>query len=116
MIGSALRRRPSSARWPSSTGPFAPTLLVRMPSPPPALRTLADRFDPQVFDVGRPRARLRLVIDGAQAWDAVLAGGTVRLEPADESDRPDAVLSGDQATWRDVAGDLRRGMAALRAG
>ncbi|TMM04349.1 MAG: alpha/beta fold hydrolase [Actinobacteria bacterium] len=87
-----------------------------MSSPPEALRTLADRFDPQVFDVGRPRARLRLEIDGAPAWDAVLAGGAVRLEPADESERPDAVLAGDEATWRDVASDLRSGMGAFRAG
>src|SRR5437870_13743562 len=87
-----------------------------MPSPPRALRTLAERFDPQVFDLGRPRARLRLAIDGAPAWDAVLAGGAVRLEPADESARPDAVLSGDEAAWRDVASDLRSGMGAFRAG
>ncbi|HEY3018740.1 MAG TPA: alpha/beta fold hydrolase [Solirubrobacteraceae bacterium] len=87
-----------------------------MPEPPPALQALAERFDAQVFDLGRPRARVRLAIAGGGAWDAVLAGGAVRLEPADEERRPDAVLTGDEATWRDVAGDLRSGMAAFRAG
>src|SRR5213596_2510039 len=87
-----------------------------MASPPDALQALAERFDPQVFDLGRPRARLRLAIDGAPAWDAVLADGAVRLEPADEGTRPDALLSADEATWREVGSDLRSGMSAFRSG
>ena len=87
-----------------------------MPAPPPALRELAERFDPQVFDLGRPSARVRLAVDGEPAWDALIADGDVRLEPADDDTRPDAILAADEDTWRRMAADLRGGMDAFRAG
>src|SRR4051812_17617025 len=86
-----------------------------MASPPDALRALADRFDPEVFDLGRPEARLRLEVVGAGKWDARLRDGAVRLEDAD-GHRPDAVLSADERTWRRLAEDLAGGMDAFRSG
>jgi pimeloyl-ACP methyl ester carboxylesterase len=82
---------------------------------PPALRTLAERFDPEVFDVGARTARVRLEGEGVGRWDVVLAGGTATVqEPGDRE--PDARLIADAETWEDVAGDVREGMAAFRAG
>jgi pimeloyl-ACP methyl ester carboxylesterase len=86
-----------------------------MPVPPAALRALADRFDPAVFDLGRPQARLRLEVKGTGEWDALLRDGAVRLEDAD-GQRPDAVLSADERTWRGLAEDLAGGMDAFRSG
>ncbi len=86
-----------------------------MSAPPTALSTLVARFDPEVFDLGRPHARLRLAVEGSGEWDVVLSDGAARLgEPA--GDRPDATLSADGATWDRLAADLRGGMDAFRAG
>src|SRR4051794_4562714 len=84
-----------------------------MPRPPEALMALAERFDPEVFDVGRPQARLRLEVEGSGAWDALLKDGRVELQSAD-GDRPDAVLTADETTWRRMSEDLRSGMEAFR--
>ena len=89
-----------------------PSLAV----PPATLRTLADRYDPEVFDVGRREARVRLQGDGVGRWDAVLQDGAARLRPADDGMRPGAVLEADAATWGKLAEDLAGGMAAFRAG
>jgi pimeloyl-ACP methyl ester carboxylesterase len=89
---------------------------LSMPEPPQALTALAERFDPEIFDVGRPSARLRLEVEGDGAWDGMLGDGGVRLQPADAGERPDAILAADEATWRGVADDLRSGMDAFRAG
>ncbi len=83
---------------------------------PGALRTLAGRFDPEVFDPARREARVRLTGEGVGAWDAVLREGAATLEPADETRRPDAVLTADARTWARLAEDLAGGMAAFRAG
>jgi pimeloyl-ACP methyl ester carboxylesterase len=83
---------------------------------PAALRTLVDRFDPEVFDVGEREARVRLAGTGIGSWDVLLHAGTAILEPADEHRRPDAVLTADGATWSRLAEDLAGGMAAFRAG
>jgi pimeloyl-ACP methyl ester carboxylesterase len=85
-------------------------------SAPAALQTLAERFDPEVFDVGRREARVRLEGAGIGAWDVRLAEGVARLERADESARPDAVLSADGSTWARLADDLGGAMAAFRSG
>src|SRR5690349_2731234 len=108
-------RTPSTPAWTEIVGAAGPTFWRAMPSPPPALRALADRFDPRVFDLGRPEARLRLAVVGTGEWDALLRDGGVRLEEAD-GHRPDAVLSADAATWRALAEDLAGGMDAFRAG
>jgi pimeloyl-ACP methyl ester carboxylesterase len=81
-----------------------------------ALERLVDRFDPAVFDVGEREARVRLTGDDVGSWDAVLSGGGARLEPADESRRPDAQLTADAATWERLADDLAGGMDAFRSG
>ena len=64
-------------------------------APPPALRELIDRYDPEVFEVGRPRARIRLVATGSVSRDVLLGDGDLRLVPADEHQRAYAVLSAD---------------------
>ena len=85
-----------------------------MSRPPDTLRTLIERFDPEVFDVGRAKARVRLEGAGPDAWDAVL-DGDVRLERANGG-RPDAALTADEETWARIVEDLRGGMDAFRAG
>jgi pimeloyl-ACP methyl ester carboxylesterase len=83
-------------------------------APPPALRTLAGRYDPAVFDPQRD-ARVRLAVRDGGAWDALLAGGALRLVPADGA-TPDAMLTADAPTWRTIAADVRGGMDAFRSG
>ena len=85
-------------------------------SAPPALRQLVERYNPEVFELGRPHARVRL--DGAASapFDVVLDGKTARLVPGDHDQRPDAALRADPETWRSIADDLRGGMDAFRRG
>jgi pimeloyl-ACP methyl ester carboxylesterase len=86
-----------------------------MSAPPTALSTLVTRFDPKVFDVGRRSARVRLEVTGEGAWDVVLKDRGARLGEANGR-RPDAVLCADHEAWDRLAGDLRGGMDAFRAG
>jgi pimeloyl-ACP methyl ester carboxylesterase len=81
-----------------------------------AIAALAERFDPDVIDLRRGRARVRLEAGTSTKYDAVIAGRRMRLRSVDEDAEPDAVLSADPATWTRIAADLRGGMAALRAG
>ena len=81
-----------------------------------SIEALADRFDADVIDLPRGRARVRLVVTRGKACDAVIAGRRLRLRGADESTEPDAVLTADAATWARIAADLRGGMQAFRAG
>jgi pimeloyl-ACP methyl ester carboxylesterase len=103
-------------------------------APADAIVALAERFDPDVIDLPRGRARVRLEVaprnasgNGArreasdaslagEACDAVIAGRRLRLVRASESAEPDSVLSADAATWDRIAADLRGGMQAFRAG
>ncbi|HEV7846871.1 MAG TPA: alpha/beta fold hydrolase [Thermoleophilaceae bacterium] len=85
-------------------------------APADAIAALADRFDPDVMDLPRGRARVRLEVVGAKACDAVIAGRRLRLRGAREDARPDAVLRADAATWERIAADMRGGMEAFRAG
>jgi len=87
-----------------------------MPAAPAVLRTLARRFDPAAFDAPAGRARLRLEVTGEGAWDALAGGERLELEPAEADRRADARLTADRATWEHVAGDVRGGMEAFRAG
>ncbi len=83
---------------------------------PPELQQLAERYDPQVFELGRPSARLRLSGAGPEDVDVVLDGHDARLVPADRARRADAVLTADPRTWKSIVKDLRGGMDAYRAG
>jgi pimeloyl-ACP methyl ester carboxylesterase len=83
-------------------------------APDTALDRLVERFDPEVFDVGRPQVRLRVEDGGPGARDVVIEDGSARLTPRGGS--PDAVLSADAETWKQIAEDLRGGMEAFRRG
>ncbi|MFZ0040808.1 MAG: alpha/beta fold hydrolase, partial [Solirubrobacteraceae bacterium] len=77
------------------------------------LQRLVERYDPEVFELARPHARVRLVGAGDPV-DAILDGHTARLEAAD-GERPDAVLTADEKTWEAIADDVRGGMDAFRS-
>ncbi len=83
--------------------------------PPPSLEQLIGRYDPSVFELGRPSARVRLTGAGPESIDVLLSGRSARLVAAD-GERPDAVLRADEATWAEIARDVRGGMSAFRAG
>ncbi|HSD78120.1 MAG TPA: alpha/beta fold hydrolase [Solirubrobacteraceae bacterium] len=85
-------------------------------SPPASLRTLVERFDPAVFDLGRGHARVRLQGAGVGRWDVLLRDRGAVLAEADPRRRPDAVLTADGPTWLSLAEDVRGGMEAFRAG
>jgi pimeloyl-ACP methyl ester carboxylesterase len=57
---------------------------------------------------------VRLVVDGAGEWDAVLDARGADLRAT--GGEPDAVLTADEATWAGIARDLRGGMDAFRRG
>ena len=78
------------------------------------LDQLVGRFDPDVFDVGRPEARIRIEGAGSEVQDVVIEKGRARVEPA--LGTADAELVGDAETWEAVASDIRDGMAAYRQG
>jgi pimeloyl-ACP methyl ester carboxylesterase len=78
------------------------------------LHTLVGRYDPEVFAPARRTARVRLTVAGEEAFDAILADGTARLEPP--AGDADATLTAARRTWADVAEDLRSGMAAFQSG
>ncbi len=84
-------------------------------APPRSLSVLAARFDPQVLELGRREARVRLGGSGAGAWDAVIAEGRAELRAAD-GHVPDATITADARTWSELARDLRGGMQAFRSG
>ena len=85
-------------------------------SPPASISALIERWDPSAFDAPGGRARIRLTVSGAEGWDALVDGRSVRAVPASAAARADAMLSADAATWRRMAADLRGGMEAYRAG
>src|SRR4051812_31866442 len=83
-------------------------------SRPATLDALLERYEPEVIDLPRGRARIRLEIRSRDAWDAVLDGDGATLEPA--RGNPDASISADAATWAAIARDLRGGMGAFKRG
>ena len=89
-----------------------PTAQAR---PPAGLAALIERFDPDVIDLPGGSARIRLIVDGDGEWDALIEADEISIEPAGSA-QPDALLSADDATWEQVAGDVRGGMTAFRAG
>ena len=79
-----------------------------------ALERLVARYDPAVFDVGRPLARIRIEDDGPEPHDVVIQDGAARVEAPRNT--PDATLSADDETWAQIAEDVRGGMQAFRKG
>lgn len=80
----------------------------------PSLEQLVARYDPSLFDVGRPKARLRIEGFGPKPRDVVIADGAARVEA--RSGQPDAELVADERTWHALVEDLRDGMEAFRSG
>jgi pimeloyl-ACP methyl ester carboxylesterase len=81
---------------------------------PDALERLTARYDPRVFELARPSARVRLAGAGPEPVDALLDADGMELAPA-SAGRPDALLSADEATWHAIAQDVRGGMDAFRS-
>jgi pimeloyl-ACP methyl ester carboxylesterase len=79
------------------------------------LDRLVGRYDASVFDVGRPRARIRIEGATGEPRDVLIEDGRATIEPGGGG-RPDAALSADAETWREIADDLRGGMEAFRSG
>jgi pimeloyl-ACP methyl ester carboxylesterase len=79
------------------------------------LERLVGRFDASVFELGRPRARLRIEGASDEPTDVVIDAGGASIAPP-ERGRPDAVLSADPETWEQMAEDIRGGMDAFRRG
>src|SRR4051812_6946658 len=91
------------------------TATSQRTAPADAIATLAERFDPDVIDLRRGRARIRLEAGPRTTHDAIIAGRRIRLRDRDPDAEPDAVLSADPATWSRIAADFRGGMEAFRA-
>ena len=85
-----------------------------MTKPPRQLQTLVKRFDRDAFEPPGGRARIRLAVADAPAWDALLDGPKARLVPA--SGDADAILTADARAWAEIADDLRGGMRAFHSG
>jgi pimeloyl-ACP methyl ester carboxylesterase len=83
---------------------------------PPALGRLLGRFDHEVIDIPGGTARIRLEVMGTGEWDALIAGGEVRLSPSAAGLEPDAMLTADEEAWNSIASDVRGGMEAFRGG
>src|SRR3954454_23463060 len=80
---------------------------------PDAIQALVERFDADVIDVPRGSARIRLE-SGGSAWDVLIRDGTADVKPAEQRLAADGLLSASLATWREIASDVRGGMAAFR--
>ncbi|MGA2319428.1 MAG: alpha/beta fold hydrolase [Solirubrobacteraceae bacterium] len=87
---------------------------ARVSSPARALRTLTRRYDSATFEPHGGKARVRLLIVGGEAWDAVIDRGRAWLEPP--RGEAEATLSADETTWSAIAEDVRGGMEAYRSG
>jgi pimeloyl-ACP methyl ester carboxylesterase len=80
-----------------------------------ALDRLVERFDPSVFDLRRPRARLRIEGSGTRAWDVLIEHHRARVVDVSDTE-PDATLRADAETWARIAENLGDGLAAFRTG
>jgi pimeloyl-ACP methyl ester carboxylesterase len=73
---------------------------------------LTERYDPELFELARPRARVRLAGAGSEPMDVVIEGRRARLEPAARG-RPDALITADATTWRKITQDAAFGLRAF---
>ena len=79
-----------------------------------SVQALVKRYDSSAFEPQDGRARVRLELPGADAWDVVLERGTARTEPANGP--ADALLSADARTWAAIVADPLGGMRAYESG
>lgn len=81
----------------------------------PAREELVRRYDPDIFELARGSARIRLESEGSGPVDVLLDGRSAAVVPLSRK-RPDAILRADPATWERIAQDLASGMEAFRSG
>ena len=86
--------------------------MVTATAPQNPLALLTERYDPELFELARPRARVRLAGAGPDPMDVVIEGRRARLEPASRG-RPDALITADAATWRKISEDAAFGLRAF---
>jgi pimeloyl-ACP methyl ester carboxylesterase len=113
-----MRARPQGCRVPSiaaTTSSSHRADAALRGAPPAALRTLSERFDPEVIDVPSGSAAIRLTVRDESEWDASISPEGIDLRPAEGSGY-DARLSADASTWQRIADDLRGGMSAFHEG
>ncbi len=80
-----------------------------------ALERLLERFDPTVFEVRRPRVRLRVEAeDPPQQAEIAIEDGRPRVTRAGNGGA-DAVLTADLRTWEEIADQAANGLAAFRS-
>jgi pimeloyl-ACP methyl ester carboxylesterase len=79
-----------------------------------ALEELVGRFDPAVFDIGRPNVRLRIEAGDSMAAEVAISDGQARVG-APASRRAHAVLSADLRTWEEIATQALNGLSAFRS-
>ncbi len=85
-----------------------------MSDAPRALRSLVERYDPDVLDAPADGVRIRLEVSDGEPWDVIVDPRGARLAEADGGS-PQARLGADEATWEAIAADVRGGMDAFRA-
>jgi pimeloyl-ACP methyl ester carboxylesterase len=78
-----------------------------------ALERLVERFDASIFDLGRRRARIRVLAGEQPVGDVLIEYGQARLD-ASEGRRADAILSANASAWQIAERD--GGLSAFRAG
>ena len=81
---------------------------------PRAFRTLVGRYDRAAFEPDDGRARVRLVVAGRGAWDAVLERGGASLTRADGD--ADALLTAGARTWEAIAQGVPGVVPAVQSG
>jgi pimeloyl-ACP methyl ester carboxylesterase len=79
-----------------------------------SVQALVNRYDSSAFAPESGRARVRLALPHAEAWDAVLERRTARIEPAEGA--ADALLSADARTWATIVADPLGAMRAYQSG
>jgi len=87
---------------------------VGQPPEPDAIRTLVERYDADVFDARARVTRVRLLLLDGEGWDVLIVDGVATLVPP--TGHPDAVLSADARTWRQITLAPSRAMDAYRSG